>query len=655
MGRHSLPGPSWLRDHIECFTCRIGGCEIGLQMLMPLVDGNHGLLACVLDSEHLDFQVYLEHSPQLSAHGQHVGNGLCVLQHPGLEAPGAADAADVDHWEEWKASQWKVHPFSREEQVRAEAEAQAARLRVARGIQMQAMKPPAGVAVRRTPATSSKGVNKPVVSSKPSSSKPPSSKPAAGSKGPAAGAANSKAGKTCAQCAKPTSGLPLRCSGCKQVYYCTQACQKKAWPEHKEQCKASTSPPGTGPNTASTSAANGATVSPTSSSKTAAVGPSTPDEPAGQEPASTKAPGLQSNGSDGSAAEAEPSSFHSALAHYLEEAAASKTDQLEAAFERSVMLFVKGEYRAAITSLERAQALAVERGDVGVQGEVFKWLGHAHNRLSDTAKAQAFFEQGAEFARQHNQARLEIDCLGGLGVMYRNQNQAAKAVELLETALALCEKSEDMDSKASTLCNLGAAMMQVDQVKALNHLNQAVDIREQAVGDGHTALVLLDRLTAAGQRDGLATAVMEHANALVNLASALFVTKRHAQAKVCFERALEVFEVLEDVDKVAKVLINLANMAEIHVSSPQAYKEAAEYRKRLLAFLQEHGVRRMDSQCSICLEPMAVQEVTRSHDKELIMLACLHTLHNACWEKLVSTKAEDIACPTCKQPVPLFS
>ncbi|GFH10701.1 uncharacterized protein HaLaN_06061, partial [Haematococcus lacustris] len=76
----------------------------------------------------------------------------------------------------------------------------------------------------------------------------------------------------------------------------------------------------------------------------------------------------------------------------------------------------------------------------------------------------------------------------------------------------------------------------------------------------------LDRLTAAGQRDGLATAVMEHANALVNLASALFVTKRHAQAKVCFERALEVFEVLEDVDKVAKVLINLANMAEIHVS-----------------------------------------------------------------------------------------
>ncbi|GFH21536.1 hypothetical protein HaLaN_18861, partial [Haematococcus lacustris] len=32
----------WLRDHIRCFMCRIGGSEVGLQMLMPLVNGNHG-------------------------------------------------------------------------------------------------------------------------------------------------------------------------------------------------------------------------------------------------------------------------------------------------------------------------------------------------------------------------------------------------------------------------------------------------------------------------------------------------------------------------------------------------------------------------------------------------------------------------------------
>lgn len=34
-------------------------------------------------------------------------------------------------------------------------------------------------------------------------------------------------------------------------------------------------------------------------------------------------------------------------------------------------------------------------------------------------------------------------------------------MEVLEQALALCEKVGDTDSKASTLCNLGSALMQV--------------------------------------------------------------------------------------------------------------------------------------------------------------------------------------------------
>ena len=58
------------------------------------------------------------------------------------------------------------------------------------------------------------------------------------------------------------------------------------------------------------------------------------------------------------------------------------------------------------------------------------------------------------------------------------------------------------------------------------------------------------RLHEAGERSGLATAIMEHAAALVNLASALYVTRRFADAKGAYESALEVFELVEDVDKV---------------------------------------------------------------------------------------------------------
>jgi hypothetical protein len=35
--------------------------------------------------------------------------------------------------------------------------------------------------------------------------------------------------------------------------------------------------------------------------------------------------------------------------------------------------------------------------------------------------------------------------------------------------------------------------------------------------------------------------------------------------QACYERALEVFELVEDHDKVVKVLVNLANMSELQV------------------------------------------------------------------------------------------
>ena len=44
--------------------------------------------------------------------------------------------------------------------------------------------------------------------------------------------------KRCAQCGKKkTDGCRLmKCSSCRQVYYCSEECQKKNWRRHKRRC-----------------------------------------------------------------------------------------------------------------------------------------------------------------------------------------------------------------------------------------------------------------------------------------------------------------------------------------------------------------------------------------------------------------------------------
>ena len=83
---------------------------------------------------------------------------------------------------------------------------------------------------------------------------------------------------------------------------------------------------------------------------------------------------------------------------------------------------------------------------------------------------------------------------------------------------------------------------------------------------------------------------------------------------------------------------------------------AAGYRDRLLTFLQSTGARVPEDTCAVCLDPMRMASPAEP-GKELIMLACLHCLHDVCWNKHIGTagqEAKDVVCPTCRQPVLLY-
>lgn len=160
----------------------------------------------------------------------------------------------------------------------------ASRLRMARALQMETVQP-----VRSAPRPSAKA------------------------------AAKEKPGlKLCAECREPLSGLPLRCAACKSTYYCSQQCQKQAWPEHKNICKAASKP-----------AAKGAVAKAPAAKAPAPEAPSTP------QPASASPDGAQV-------------SMQEALAQVLEESANGQEDKLEALFETSVMLFLRGVQTIAV-------------------------------------------------------------------------------------------------------------------------------------------------------------------------------------------------------------------------------------------------------------------------------------------------------------------
>lgn len=64
----------------------------------------------------------------------------------------------------------------------------------------------------------------------------------------------------------------------------------------------------------------------------------------------------------------------------------------------------------------------------------------------------------------------------------------------------------------------------------------------------------------------------------------------------------------------------------LQVNTAKSHEEACEYRKRLVQFMMSHGVRRVDSACSICLEPfdMQVRGTCMSEEESGHACTCIH-------------------------------
>ncbi|KAF8068437.1 hypothetical protein HT031_002126 [Scenedesmus sp. PABB004] len=468
----------------------------------------------------------------------------------------------------------------------------------------------------------------------------------------------------CALCGKAPSASDsalLRCGRCKAVRYCSRDCQRAAWPAHKAECAALAGSSGGGGG----GGGSGAT------SPTAAAAPHARGRGGG---GGGRAGGEQA----GEQQQGDAAAMLEALQGYLQQGPAGQQRAgrapLQAAFEQAVLVFVQGQHAAALTQLEAVRRAAERAGELGLAGDACKWSGHAHAKLGDTPKATAAFASGCQLAERSGNKKLQVDCLSGMGSLYRDAGQLTAAEGFMRQALRVAGGLPDGGAaRAGCLTQLGAVVMPRGPAEAVALLEEAVSLREDAVRRARPARVGCGRpppaaaaaphrsapraaaaaagaqvvsLHEAGRRgSALATAIMEHAGSLVSLAAALYAAQRYADACDAYAKSLEIFDLVGDQDKVAKCLVNLANLHELQLEHPDARRQAAEQRKRLFGLKAAAALGRdAPAACPVCREPVAPGEATPPGGRALLLLGCLHLLHRDCWDA-----AEATSCPACCQ------
>jgi tetratricopeptide (TPR) repeat protein len=78
--------------------------------------------------------------------------------------------------------------------------------------------------------------------------------------------------------------------------------------------------------------------------------------------------------------------------------------------------------------------------------------------------------------------RTQVDCLSGMGAMYRDNGQLRAAEGFMRQALRCAEALGDDVVRASCLTHLGSVLIASDAGAAIKHLEEAVQLREDQVG-----------------------------------------------------------------------------------------------------------------------------------------------------------------------------
>ncbi len=264
----------------------------------------------------------------------------------------------------------------------------------------------------------------------------------------------------------------------------------------------------------------------------------------------------------------------------------------------------RGEYIAALTSLQQALAIARNNGnkDNSTIGTLLNNIGEAYRGQGNYVQALDSYQQALAITRELKDKAGEGLIITNFSSVYRSQGNYSQALKFAEQALAIHQETGNRSLAGTTLNNIGTIYQSRGEYDlALVSLQQALAIHKETknlaeVGTtiNNIGLIYYSRSQYPQALNSFQEAVKisrEFGNrsleaiSLNNTGLTYAATGEYAQALAAYQTAIEIAKAIGDKSAVAQILIS---MGLVYANQSQ-YAQALSSYQQGLAIAKEIG------------------------------------------------------------------
>lgn len=277
------------------------------------------------------------------------------------------------------------------------------------------------------------------------------------------------------------------------------------------------------------------------------------------------------------------------------ERARDRRRQVLSLYYQASALYYAGSFDQANALLSRTESLMTRMPpDVGLTVQILNLKAALAESMGNTVEAQTFYQRSLEEARRSGQPRLLAMTLINIAELYLNLNLYELAEENVQEAIAIAEKTKELEYLRNALKTL--SQLYVKQGK----YGEAVQVQRRILGVAHQAGIRewvkeaygFAITQAVGAGLAIADTLLKEAESVLSkdtllwaellnwVAAESFIPQgRYARAKDLLQTALSLARSKGDSTFVVRILLNFSNVYIPQALYPQAMEHLLEARR----------------------------------------------------------------------------